>query len=190
MNNDQNNAEGNALVSRLLNVLASEVLLTVEKRLNDLLTQQANQITLLQEKVELLGEKLLTVTAIKDRIAELENRMEDAECAIEDRPDNDEVERIAERIIEDADVVTKDDVRTMVDDAIEAADLISKDDAREQAQIAAEEVADRDALREVVDAAISEQELCDRGRVRELIHEEAFNTVRVGLRDILDGGKI
>jgi predicted nucleic acid-binding Zn-ribbon protein len=137
-NNGQNNSGGSDVVARLLNVLVTEVLLKVESRINEQLVSLSNRLTALErEQVEasammknldLRIDELPAYASfrdLRDKLDEIDNRLEDAENSIRDLEDDkvssddleDAIRNAVEvsRSCEDPEAIVRDGLRAMLD---------------------------------------------------------------------------
>lgn len=114
MESTSNNNAGNDLVSRLLNVIVQEVLMSVDSRLNTHLLSVNNRLTELERKLELGGEA--ESSGLAARVRDLEERIEDTTTGsefrdlessvsdLESRLDDIDVEQAATDAVNDLDL--------------------------------------------------------------------------------------
>jgi hypothetical protein len=123
-NNGQNISGGSDVVARLLNVLATEVLLKVEGRINEQLVSLSNRLTALDQRIDELP-AYSSFRDLRDKVDEIDGRLEDAENSIRDLEDDkvssDDLEDAIRNAVEvsrscqDPEAIVRDGLRAMLD---------------------------------------------------------------------------
>jgi chromosome segregation ATPase len=123
-NNGQNISGGSDVVARLLNVLVTEVLLKVDGRINEQLVSLSNRLTALDQRIDELP-AYSSFRDLRDKLDEIDSRLEDAESDIRDLEDDkvssDDLEDAIRNAVEvsrscqDPEAIVRDGLRAMLD---------------------------------------------------------------------------
>jgi chromosome segregation ATPase len=123
-NNGQNISGGSDVVARLLNVLVTEVLFKVEGRINEQLVSLSNRLTALDQRIDELP-AYSSFRDLRDKLDEIDGRLEDAESSIRDLEDDkvssDDLEDAIRNAVEvsrscqDPEAIVRDGLRAMLD---------------------------------------------------------------------------